>query len=184
MTVRAAGAQSDVTKAGTASNEVTKSYRAELTVDGRPWRTASYETRELAAAELARLLRSPVWQERLIYMAPKSKCSVRLVEVEAPTEEVHALAAVSLDSFSEAVRRQLYDQAVADHFEGEFFGDDGVESFRLPYSPDEANLTVFYLHGRWFVTFNRLERTTGTEEDRSEVLRIYSTERGISYQEV
>jgi hypothetical protein len=163
---------------------VTTSYRAELTVDGRSWRTGSYETRELAAAELARILRSAAWQERLIDMAPESSCCVRLVEVETPAEEINALAGVSLDRFSETVRRLLYDQAVADHFAGEIVGEEGVESLGLPYCPDEAGLTVFYLHGRWFVAFRRLERSAETEEDQNEMLRIYDTERGIVYQEV
>jgi len=53
-----------------------------------------------------------------------------------------------------------------------------------PYSPEEARLEVFYLGGRWFVLWKRLEIEKGNDEDRSELLRIHSTERGITYYEV
>jgi hypothetical protein len=82
------------------------------------------------------------------------------------------------------MRRRLYDQVVADYFTPQLIVEEGEMSISLPYSPDVAGLTVFYLYGRWFAGWRRLERQGGAEEDRSELSRIYSTERGIVYQEV
>jgi hypothetical protein len=160
-----------------------KSYRGEITMRGRIDRTAAYESRELAAAALPRLLGSQHWQYRLSHAEPLPSCTVRMVEVEKPAD-VHPFAGVSLEDFSEALRRRLYDQVVADYFAPEPMGEEGATTAPLLYNPDAAGLTVFHLQGRWFVAWNRLELQGGTEEDRSTLLRIYSTERGIVYQEV
>ena len=91
---------------------------------------------------------------------------LRVVEVDEPAE-VHALAGISLADFSEALRRRLYDQVVADYFAPQVVVEEGTISVPIPYCPDAAGLEVVYLQGRWLVTWNRLEIVRGSMEDRS-----------------
>ncbi len=158
------------------------SYRVEIDFHGSLYHSKVRETPELAAGDVARLLGSPHWQERLSRAG--ASCSVRLVAVDRAAV-AHPLADASIEGYSETLRRRLYDQAVADYFTPELEPDEEEESpAARPYSPDVARLKVFYLHGRWLVAWRRLECEHVAEEDRNELLRIYMTERGVVYHEV
>jgi hypothetical protein len=115
-----------------------------------------------------------MWQLRLSAGADLSDFAVRVVEDDEPADP-HPLRNQSLTEFSEELRRRLYDQVVADFWKtGE----------PLPYSPEEAGVTVLYLLGRWLVHWTKLEIQDGAAEERSELLRIYRGEGGIVYFEV
>jgi hypothetical protein len=160
-----------------------KSYRAEVIVSGASYRSVPYATRDRAASALPRLLSTRFWQERLARRETLASWRVGIVEEEGPACE-RELGDLDLAHFAEGLRRRLYDQVVADHFTPQPASVRERTSPWPPYSPEEAHLEIFYLGGRWFVTWKRLELAEGNEEERTELMRIYSTERGVTYYEV
>jgi hypothetical protein len=62
---------------------------------------------------------------------------------------------LDLEVYSEATRRALYDVVVAVHFRPS--ADSSPADWVPDYSPDQAGLTVFFLHGRWLASWSRLE---------------------------
>jgi hypothetical protein len=160
-----------------------KSYRAEVIVSEASYRSVPYATPDRAASALPRLLSCQFWQERLARTKPLAKWSVGIVEEEGPAHELEPLG-VDLAQFAEGLRRRLYDQAVADHFSPHPASARERVNPWPPYSPEEARLEILFLGGRWLATWKRLELEGGNEEERTELLRIYSTERGITYYEV
>jgi hypothetical protein len=72
---------------------------------------------------------------------------------------------LDLSRFIEATRRAVYDAVVSIHF--------ADPDHPAPYSPEEAGLLVFYVFGRWFATWLRLDEPAELpEHKRRELLRI------------
>jgi len=79
---------------------------------------------------------------------------------------------LNLDRYSEAARRQLYDAILLSCFSPWIEGGDpdGPGAF---YSAEAAELCVFFVWGRWFAMWNRLEVPPyDPEAKRVELLRI------------
>ena len=71
----------------------------------------------------------------------------------------------SLLTYTEALRRQLYDAVVAHLWTREDSGD-----YIPPFTPDAAQLTVMYSHGRWLVIYLDLEEPVTAPADRRAVM--------------
>ncbi len=77
----------------------------------------------------------------------------------------------TLDRYSEAIRRQLYDLIEASEFTPH--ADESTDRPQPLYSAEDAQLSVFYLAGRWFAQWNRLEVPSfQPEAQRIEFLRV------------
>jgi len=161
-----------------------KSYRAEVVTRYSRYRSVPYASRELAASALPRLLATQFWQLRLSGDEPFPQWTIGVVEEDGPPCE-QKRRDFDLGSFSEALRSQLYEQVVTDHFSAAPGATtvDRADAWP-PYGPIEAGLEVLYLGGRWLATWKRLEIEDGIEEDRHELLRIHRTERGLTYCEI
>jgi hypothetical protein len=80
---------------------------------------------------------------------------------------------LDLDRYSEAVRRELYDCIKRAEFLPRFDIADLDRNFIPLYSAEDAQLCVFYLAGRWFARWNRLEVPAyEPEAKRVELLRV------------
>ncbi len=82
---------------------------------------------------------------------------------------------LNLDVFHESTRRALYDVVVRDNFTERALDPeaDPPEVWVPPYTPDEAQLEVFFLLGRWFATWRKLEAPADApEHERQELLRL------------
>jgi hypothetical protein len=78
---------------------------------------------------------------------------------------------LDLDRYSEDTRRRLYDHLRSMRFF--VAGLDHADKDPLPYSAEEAGLTILWLWGRWVAVWTRLEvENYRPEADRFEVLRI------------
>lgn len=76
---------------------------------------------------------------------------------------------IDLSRYSEATRRALYDQLVAI----ESAPDPDLPD-APPFDPDAADLTVFYLFGRWFAAWTDLDAPPDwPEAQRREVVTIH-----------
>ena|ERR1700726_934819 len=94
---------------------------------------------------------------------------------------------LDLETYSEATRRALYDIVVAAHFTapaevapGDWYPD---------YSPDQADLVVFFLRGRWLAGWSRLEEAASDlpEFRRQALVRIQAAPEaplGVTFYEV
>jgi hypothetical protein len=99
---------------------------------------------------------------------------------------------VDLTQPTETTRRALYDAAVETHFtptpeEQEKAKADPDNHWVPPYTPEQAELAVHHLYGRWFVVWRSLEEEGETlPERRWTVLRVIrDAERGtFEYLEV
>jgi len=67
--------------------------------------------------------------------------------------------------YTETLRRQLYDAVVAHLWTPDHPGD-----YTPPYSPDEAQLTVMYSHGRWIVVYLDLDEPADAAPDQRAVM--------------
>ena len=66
----------------------------------------------------------------------------------------HSIPNLETASYSEALRRELYDIAVQIIF---------YNGSPIPdYTPDQCELVVFHLYGRWFATWRDLESNAET----------------------
>jgi hypothetical protein len=78
---------------------------------------------------------------------------------------------LDLGRYSEQTRRALYDLVVEMQFspiEGA-----GADDYPGPsYTPDEAQLAVFYLCSRWFATWINLDEKNPPEGRRIELVRL------------
>ena len=78
---------------------------------------------------------------------------------------------LDLGRYSEQIRRALYDLVVEMQFspiEGA-----GPDDYPGPsYTPDEAQLEVFYLCSRWFATWINLDEKDPPEGRRIELVRL------------
>jgi len=85
-----------------------------------------------------------------------------------------------LSRMIEATRRAVYDAVVAVHFTD--------PEHPAPYTPEDAGLVVFYVFGRWFATWVRLDEPANLpEHQRREVLRIQADPtwpHGLAFYEV
>lgn len=76
--------------------------------------------------------------------------------------------ALTLRSYSEALRRKLYDAVVAHLWTPDAPGD-----YVPAFTPDAAQLTVMYTHGRWIVVYLDLEEPPHAPPDqRAQMARI------------
>jgi hypothetical protein len=85
---------------------------------------------------------------------------------------------LDLDHFSEGTRRRLYDHLRKEHF---FIpGSDPEDAEKLPYTAEDAGLSVLFVCGRWLAIWTRLEvETFRPEAERIEVLRIKPTKENM-----
>src|SRR5262245_7171055 len=82
-----------------------------------------------------------------------------------------APAPLDLTLYSEATRQALYDLAVAEYFTAR--QEEDGEVLEPPYTPEEAELQVLFLYGRWLVTWWKLEEPAETPEgERRELLLV------------
>jgi len=81
---------------------------------------------------------------------------------------------LDLDRYSEQTRRRLYDLLRLNFFACPEVAPDQDDPF--PYSAEDAGLSIYFAHGRWFATWTSLEvETYRPEHQRVEVLRIKPT---------
>ncbi len=66
----------------------------------------------------------------------------------------HSIPDLETADYSESLRRQLYDIAAGIVFDSDTAPD---------YSPDESDLTVFYIWGRWFASWRDWESESDAE---------------------
>jgi hypothetical protein len=76
---------------------------------------------------------------------------------------------LDLDRYSESTRRQLYDLLRTNHFTCREVNPRDSEP--LPYSAEEADLSVMYVYGRWLAIWTSQE----AEGERVEIFRIKPT---------
>lgn len=77
---------------------------------------------------------------------------------------------LDLTRYAEHTRRELYDRLVRIQFGPK---PPDPEDPPLSYTPDEAELTVFYVFGRWFATWKVLEEPVDLPDSRRvELVRI------------
>lgn len=90
---------------------------------------------------------------------------------------------LDLDRYSEAVRRRLYDLIQAAEFTSRVDADDPEKDYEPLYSAEDARLSVFYLAGRWFARWNRLEVPNHEPQAKQvELLRVkLSDENPLGY---
>ena len=90
---------------------------------------------------------------------------------------------VDLTAYSEETRQAIYQHAVEQNFTGIIVDD---EPWDLGYGPDQAELQVLYLYGRWLVTWLKLEEPVeAPERVRRELLLVQIDRDGeISYCDV
>jgi hypothetical protein len=106
------------------------------------------------------------------------------VEEESPRLAIWS-AARELDSlFNEAprdldltrdaptTRRILYEFMVRQYFNAQLLADPG-EVFVPAHTPEECGLSVFFQHGRWFVTWIKLEEDMSRPEAEHRELMIF-----------
>ena len=72
---------------------------------------------------------------------------------------------MDLTRYTEAIRRELYDRVVQ-HLWTPLAPGDYVPS----YTPDAAQLTVLYTHGRWIVLYLDLEEDADAPPDQRAVM--------------
>jgi hypothetical protein len=90
---------------------------------------------------------------------------------------------LTLRTYSEALRRDLYD-AVVKHL----WTPDDPGDYVPSYTPEAAQLMVLYLHGRWIVQYLDLEELENAPPDQRMVMSRVVADRsrpfGIQLQEV
>jgi len=72
---------------------------------------------------------------------------------------------LDLTSYTEATRREVYDRVVRHLWTPIDPGD-----YVPPYTPDAAQLTVVFSHGRWLLSYLDLEEPADAPPDRRTVL--------------
>ena len=70
-----------------------------------------------------------------------------------------------LRTYTETLRRELYDAVVQHLWTREDSGD-----YIPPFTPDAAQLTVMYSHGRWLLVYLDLEEPTDAPPDQRAVM--------------
>jgi len=83
-----------------------------------------------------------------------------------------ALVHLDLDQDGEAIRKILYDFVVWEYFTPRALEDAG--DFCVPnYTPEECGLRVLFEHGRWFVTWLKLEKDSSQPEAQRRQLLVF-----------
>jgi hypothetical protein len=80
-------------------------------------------------------------------------------------EQRHEFTPQSLTRYTEALRRELYDAVVWHIWTPRDPGD-----YVPTYTPDAAQLTVTYMHGRWIVAWTDLEEEAEASPDQRAVM--------------
>ena len=92
--------------------------------------------------------------------------------LDALLRDEHAPVDFDLDQNDEATRRILYDFVVWDYFVPHPLEDSG--DITVPrYRPEECGLRVFFEHGRWFVTWLKLEKDGSQPESKRRELLVF-----------
>lgn len=103
---------------------------------------------------------------------------LKLAELDRPLppREVHLQLPSSSDltRFSDETRMAIYSAVVGDYFSPRVLDPATSDEVWTPtYGPDEAELQVVFLYGRWFVTWSKLDVPPDSpEDDRRELLLI------------
>jgi hypothetical protein len=96
--------------------------------------------------------------------------------LEPLLREEHAPVDLDLDQNDEATRGILYGFIVWDYFTPHALEDSG--DITLPrYTPEECGLRVFFEHGRWFVTWLKLENDSSQPEANRRELLVFEKDR-------
>jgi hypothetical protein len=91
--------------------------------------------------------------------------------------EEHAPVDLDLDQNDEATQRILYGFAVWEYFIPHALEDSG--DITVPrYTPEECGLRVFFEHGRWFVTWLKLETDSSQPESSRRELLVFEKDKG------
>jgi predicted flap endonuclease-1-like 5' DNA nuclease len=86
-----------------------------------------------------------------------------------------APAGLDLTRNEPAIGEALYSYIVRQHFAPRLLDDPG--NIHIPsYTPEKARLRVFREHGRWWVTWIKLERDVGAPEALSRELLVFETD--------
>lgn len=99
--------------------------------------------------------------------------------LEPLLREEHAPLDLDLDQNDEATKEVLYDFVIWDYFTPHALEDSG--DITVPrYTPEESGLRVFFEHGRWFVTWLKLETDSSQPEaQRRELLVFEKDDNGV-----
>jgi hypothetical protein len=97
--------------------------------------------------------------------------------LEPVLREEHAPVDLDLDQNDEATQRILYGFAVWEYFIPHALEDSG--DITVPrYTPEECGLRVFFEHGRWFVTWLKLETDSSQPESSRRELLVFEKDKG------
>jgi hypothetical protein len=89
---------------------------------------------------------------------------------------LHAPVNFDLNRNDETTQQILYDFAVWDYFTPHTLEDTG--DITVPrYTPEESGLQVFFEHGRWFVTWLKLEIDAGEPESTRRELLVFENDK-------
>ncbi len=92
--------------------------------------------------------------------------------LEPLLREEHAPVDLDLNQTDDATREILYDFVIWDYFTPHALEDSG--DFTVPrYTPEECGLRIFFEHGRWFVTWLKLEKDTSQPESQRRELLVF-----------
>jgi hypothetical protein len=92
--------------------------------------------------------------------------------LESLLREEHTPVDLDLNQNDEATRQILYDFVVWDYFTPHALDDSG--DITVPrYTPEEGGLRVYFEHGRWFVTWLKLEKDSSQPEAKRRELLVF-----------
>lgn len=93
-------------------------------------------------------------------------------EIDPLLDEGPAPADLDLTNDDAATREILYAFVVREYFSVHLLEDPGDVHIPI-YTPEECGLQVFHQHGRWFVTWRKLEEDRSRPEVESRVLLLF-----------
>jgi hypothetical protein len=92
--------------------------------------------------------------------------------LEPLLREEHAPVDLDLDQNDDGTRNILFDFVIWDYFTPHALEDSG--DITVPrYTPEECGLRIFFEHGRWFVTWLKLEKEISQPEAQRRELLVF-----------
>lgn len=96
--------------------------------------------------------------------------------LEALLREEHEPVDLDLHRHDEATRLILYDRVIWGYFIPRALDDPG--DITVPrYTPEECGLSVYFEHGRWFVTWLQLEKDASQPEAERRELLVFEKDK-------
>jgi hypothetical protein len=115
-----------------------------------------------ASAEVPERLRKPIW------------AAAR--ELDFALDELHIPRSLNLEKGDDPATRQILHDFVVWRYFTPHPVDDPGDIFLPAFAPEEGRLSVFYQHGRWFVTWLKLDEDMSRPENNSRELLVISKE--------